>query len=378
MKIISWNINGLGRHFSDVKRLIEEHKPDFLCLQKVRNNATREKYEIEGYKAIYNICDVGDYSGVMMYAKLPEDIGDDSPWTYLPKQLTVDPILSKDGHLQAFKCEDFILVNAYVPYANEKIDGAVETRKIWDKHFRKFITELSSEMPVVICGDMNVVHTELDSTSSRWDNSKPCYSTWDRDNFNALLSSANLLDAYRVYYPKEPAATYYGDFRGLGVGDRIDYFLVSKSLLDKLYFCDIIIDFVEGQSDPIVIEITNRKGYSDNDYPFTEDCEPFIDNFPVLKAAHNFCAFHDSILQSLNYQLLPDGSVNIDFVIDDLSLRFIKVRLFETNISDTICTFFYSIKFYVKECFGRDKYIVMETDNDLVKIVAEKIIVLDV
>ena len=120
MKIISWNINGLGRHFSDVKRLIEEHKPDFLCLQKMRNNTTREKYEIDGYKAIYNICDVGHYSGVMMYAKLFEEIGENFPGAYLPKQLPVDSILSKEGHLQAFKCKDFILVNAYVPYANNK------------------------------------------------------------------------------------------------------------------------------------------------------------------------------------------------------------------------------------------------------------------
>ena len=103
----------------------------------------------------------------------------------------------------------------------------------------------------------------------------------------------------------------------------------------------------------------------------------YVDKFEELKAAHDGWAFHDSKLGELKYSHSKDGGVIIDFKIPDIKLRFLNVRLFETNISDTICTFFYGIRFYVKECFGKDKYIVMETDNDWVKIVAERINVLD-
>lgn len=91
-----------------------------------------------------------------------------------------------------------------------------------------------------------------------------------------------------------------------------------------------------------------------------------------MRLAHSYCGFHDSVLKRLEYKLNGDASVTVEFEIEDIALRFEDVRIFESNISDTISTFFYGINFYVTDfrCYG--KFIVMQTDNDLVKIMALK------
>lgn len=254
MYIISWNINGIASSFAELLSLVDEYKPDFVCLQKIRNNSSREDFGIHGYSQLYDMQDCGNWSGVMIYARIPDNAArhTDAHSSLLRVQT---PELSKDGHLQVYDCNEFILVNAYVPFANFNIEGAVDLRKWWDIKFRHLIKKLAAKKPVIICGDLNIVHTNKDSCEPNIEIHRPCFTSWERDNFNALLTETDIVDSFRDKYPDKQAVTFYGNFRHLNIGNRIDYFLISKSLLPKVISADILNNFGMGQSVPIILEI---------------------------------------------------------------------------------------------------------------------------
>lgn len=152
--------------------------------------------------------------------------------------------------------KSFALINAYVPFGNINLDGAVEHRRQWDKAFCAFVKELAPRLPVIICGDMNIVHTEYDTIERRLEQTRPNFTKWERDNFNHLLSECNLVDPYRLIYPTEKRPTYYGVWRHLQMGNRIDYFLTSRSLLPIVRSAEILSDFGHGQSVPITLDIS--------------------------------------------------------------------------------------------------------------------------
>lgn len=248
MLFISWNINGLTKRFEEVRQLLDKYAPDFLCLQKVRSNADRNRFEIDSYRQLYEPQDRGDWSGVSIYAKL------DSVAMFMPDRIET-PSLSLNGHLQAFDCKSFALINTYVPFGNLNLDGAVEYRRQWDIEIRSFVKELSSRLPVIICGDMNIVHTEYDNFERKLEQTRPNFTKWEHDNFNRLLSECDLVDPYRLLHPTEKKPTYYGAWRHLQMGNRIDYFLTSRSLMPSVVAAEILSDFGHGQSVPITLDI---------------------------------------------------------------------------------------------------------------------------
>lgn len=253
MYIINWNVNGLASRFTELKQLVDDFTPDFLCLQKVRNNSSREKFDIVGYRQLYTMQDCGKWSGVMIYAKIPSAVDSHTAFLSMPQRIQT-PDLSKDGDLQVYDCNDFILVNAYVPFANFEIEGAVEYRKQWDIEFRHLICGLVQKKPVVICGDLNIVNTQKDSCEANIEMNRPCFTRWERENFNQLLAEANLADAYRSIYCDEQAITFYGNYRDLKIGNRLDYFLISRSLLPSLAAYNILTNFGTGQNVPFILD----------------------------------------------------------------------------------------------------------------------------
>lgn len=253
MRIISWNINGIASRFEELRQLIGSYRPDIVCLQKVRCNKQRNLFAIDGYRILYEPCDSGSWSGVVVYVRIPNESRDPKSASY-PQRLPT-PELSRDGHLQVYECRDFILINAYVPFANFAIEGAVDGRKQWDTAFRLFTRDLSRRKPVVICGDLNVVHTIRDSCEIRLEQNRPNFTGWERENFNLLMADCSLADAFRIFHPEEQAATFYGAYRQTGIGNRLDYFLVSRSLLPLLSSSEILSDFGSGQSVPILLDL---------------------------------------------------------------------------------------------------------------------------
>ena len=250
--IISWNINSIGKRFDELKQLVEKYAPDYICLQKVRNKSTLDKFSIPGYHSLFTFDDYGSMSGVMLYTRIIDGIEPILQLDSMPKRIQT-PALSAEGHLQVYDCGKFILANTYVPFANPKLEGYNEYRKTWDAQFSKLIVGLSDELPVIICGDLNIVHTDKDTCEEKHIHNRPCFSPWERDDFDALLSQANLVDAFRFLHPEEKKPSFYGNFRFLGIGNRIDYFLVSRSLLPELIDSDVLTDFGTGQSVPIIL-----------------------------------------------------------------------------------------------------------------------------
>ncbi len=203
MRIISWNINGIASKFEELRQLVRSYDPDVVCLQKVRCNKQRNLFGIDGYHMLYEPCDSGGWSGVMMYVRiLNERRCPESP--SLPQRIPT-PELSRGGHLQVYDCRDFVLINAYVPFANFSISGAVADRKQWDAAFRLFAQKVSRIKPVVISGDLNVVHTVRDSCESRIEQNRPNFTGWERENFNRLLAYCTLADAFRIFHPEQQA-----------------------------------------------------------------------------------------------------------------------------------------------------------------------------
>ncbi|MBD5336672.1 MAG: hypothetical protein HDR95_05110 [Bacteroides sp.] len=257
MDIISWNINGIKRHYDELKELAMTYSPDFICLQKVRCDNGREEFTIDGYRALYTPIDSVKYSGVMTYAKIPASVNPLLPSMSMPERVHTDE-LSEDGHLQIFDCNSFFLINAYVPFSNVSLAGAVNVRKNWDKSFRQCVVELSSRKPVIICGDLNIVHTEKDTCEKRLSQIRGCFFDWERENFSALLNGADLVDTFRYLHPDTQAVSFYGNFRTMQIGNRIDYFLMSRSMLPGLNVSEILTSFGSGQSVPIAIDFNPK------------------------------------------------------------------------------------------------------------------------
>lgn len=254
MRIISWNINGLKSRFDDLRKLILSYSPELVCLQKVRCSDERNQYQLEGYKQIYSKEDMGNWSGVMTYAKISVLKELESKEGDFTNKFSVPLSLSREGHLQVFNCKYFLLVNAYVPFANPNIENAERYREDWDNDFKDYIKYLSSNIPVIICGDFNVVHTEKDTCEIKLEKSRPCFTQEERQRFNSLLSECKLFDAFRTLNPEDTTPSFYGNFRKLGIGNRLDYFLISESIKDKILSCQILNNFSEAQSDPIMLE----------------------------------------------------------------------------------------------------------------------------
>lgn len=165
-----------------------------------------------------------------------------------------------------FGLDDLRLCNAYVPYSNTAIPESVEFRKRWDETLHDVATRVSQNAKMIILGDMNIVHTEKDNdVHAPLQQNKGCFFDWERKNFNRLLANARLVDSFREKHPDEKKCSYYfyNLREALQSGWRIDYALVSESLLPNVINSDILTDFGSGKSVPIILELDMASGQSD-------------------------------------------------------------------------------------------------------------------
>lgn len=255
MRIISWNVNGIGRRYKELMQLAEEYQPDIIFLQKIKNMQGNANFPIEGYRQLWWVGDSAMNSGVAAYCK--ESIG---------LEHIVTPELSEGGHFQMFVIDGICICNAYVPYSNTSIPESVDIRKCWDKELHDTITRVSKDMPVMIFGDLNIVHTEYDQNDDeKLVQNKGCFFDWERDNFYKLLSDARLADSFRKLHPDEKKFSYFHEILGkmFKLGWRIDYALVSDSLMPDVVSSDILTDFGSAQSVPIILDLNKTIGLSE-------------------------------------------------------------------------------------------------------------------
>lgn len=252
MKIVSWNVNGVRAILNKgFKESVETIAPDILCLQETKAQDSEVRKALDGFKEYTLHCNSASKKGYSGSALLVKQ---------LPLSVTNDIGVEEhddEGRVQCAEYEGFYLVNVYVPNSGQKLDR-LEYRKQWDKDFLKYLKDLESKKPVIVCGDFNVAHQPMDLKNDKANYNKIAgYTQIEIDGMDAFIA-AGFVDVFRELHPDEVAYTYWSyrfKARERNVGWRIDYFLVSKVLLDRVKSVTIFNDVYGSDHCPVQLEI---------------------------------------------------------------------------------------------------------------------------
>lgn len=248
MKIISWNVAGfracLKKGFED---FFYECDADIYCLQEVKAEKDQIDFEPKDYYCYINPAEKKGYSGTLIYT-LYEPIS----VTYGIGDINYD----NEGRLITLEFEDFYLVNEYVPNVKRDL-SRIEYRMNWEDKLRIYLKELEKKKPVVVCGDLNVAHEEIDIKNAKANIGNAGFTYEERNKFTELLNSG-FIDTYRYFNPEKEEYSWWSymfNARANNAGWRIDYFLVSKSIIDKVDKTKIYTDVYGSDHCPIGINI---------------------------------------------------------------------------------------------------------------------------
>lgn len=249
MKLVSWNVNGLracrDKGFEDVFRTMDA---DFFCLQETKLQAGQIDIAFAGYDSYWDYAEKKGYSGTVIFSRIkPLNVS---------YGLGVD-VHDHEGRVVTLEMQDFYLVNVYVPNSRDEL-VRLDYRMEWEDAFRDYVTELDKKKPVIICGDLNVAHKEIDLKNPKTNRRNAGFTDEERDKFTVLLDSG-FVDSYRYFYPDKTNIyswwSYRFKAREKNSGWRIDYFLVSKRIADKLVSAEIHTDVYGSDHCPVSIEI---------------------------------------------------------------------------------------------------------------------------
>ncbi|NJB72221.1 exodeoxyribonuclease-3 [Saonia flava] len=252
MKIISWNVNGIRAVVKkDFFENINQLNPDILCLQETKaqyNEVEKALAPMTTYHKEYNSADKKGYSGTAILSKMePTNIKDDMGIAEH----------DEEGRVQCAEYPNFYLVNVYVPNSGQQLDR-LDYRKKWDADFLNYLKDLEKTKPVIVCGDFNVAHKPIDLKNDKSNYNKTAgYTQVEIDGMDNFLTSG-FVDTFRHLHPNEVAYTYWSyrfKARERNTGWRIDYFLISNSILDKVKNVNICSDVLGSDHCPIALEI---------------------------------------------------------------------------------------------------------------------------
>ncbi len=228
MKLISWNVNGLRacvtKGFFD---FLKEEDPDVLCLQEIKMLKEQAEFEFEGYHDYWNSADKKGYSGTLILSKkepisVAYGVGIEEHDT--------------EGRVITAEYEEFYLVNVYTPNSKDGLKR-LDYRMEWEDMFRSYLKGLEESKPVILCGDLNVAHTEIDLKNPKTNRKNAGFTDEERGKLQTLLD-AGFTDTFRYFYPDLEGAyswwSYRFNARANNAGWRIDYFLTSKALDSRL------------------------------------------------------------------------------------------------------------------------------------------------
>lgn len=250
MKFISWNVNGLracmNKGFQD---FFNREDADFFCLQETKLQAGQITMDIPGYHEYWNYAQKKGYSGTAIFAK-------NEP---LSVSLGVGKEdLDTEGRMITLEYPDFFLVTCYTPNAQRGL-ARIDHRLNWDEAFRNRLKELDAIKPVIVCGDLNVAHQEIDLKNPSSNRGNAGFSDEERGSFSTLLN-AGFTDSFRHLYPDATGAytwwSYMFNARANNAGWRIDYFLVSSRIADKITATPIYSDVMGSDHCPVGLEIS--------------------------------------------------------------------------------------------------------------------------
>ena len=249
MKLISWNVNGiravLTKGFEDFFNKINA---DIFCIQETKCQEGQVELEFEGYKSYWNSAEKKGYSGTAIFTKI--------------EPLSVKYGIGieehdKEGRVITLEFEKFYLVNIYTPNSKRELER-LEYRQIWEDEIRKYLLELNKEKPVIMCGDLNVAHKEIDLKNPKTNTHNAGFTIEERNKMTELLG-AGFVDTFRYLYPDKENEyswwSYMRKAREKNVGWRIDYFIVSENIKDKIKEAKIYQEVMGSDHCPVGLEI---------------------------------------------------------------------------------------------------------------------------
>ena len=248
MKLISWNVNGLraclGKGFLD---FVNDSGADVICLQETKMQPEQADFDLPGYHRYWNSADKKGYSGTAVFTKeeplsVTYDFGDD--------------IHRHEGRIITAEYPDFYLVCCYTPNAQDELKR-IDYRMQWEDDLRAYLMELDKVKPVVYCGDLNVAREEIDLKNPKTNRGHAGFSDQEREKIAVLLSSG-FADTFRTLYPdtvKYSWWSYRFRAREKNAGWRIDYFIVSERLMERVADAEILNDVFGSDHCPVSLEL---------------------------------------------------------------------------------------------------------------------------
>lgn len=249
MKFISWNVNGLracnDKGFSDIFKNLDA---DFFCLQETKMQAGQLDLAFDGYESYWNYAEKKGYSGTAIFTK--------------HKPISVAYGINKEEHdkegrVITLEMEKFYLVTVYTPNSQDGLKR-LQYRMEWEEEFRKYLHELDKKKPVVVCGDLNVAHKEIDLKNPKTNRKNAGFTDEEREKFSILLDSG-FTDTFRYFYPDKTGIyswwSYRFQARAKNAGWRIDYFLASSRINDLLESATIHTEIFGSDHCPVEVQI---------------------------------------------------------------------------------------------------------------------------
>ena len=247
MKLISWNVNGIRaaikKGFLDY---FNEQDADIFCLQETKLSAGQLEIDLKGYHQYWNYAVKKGYSGTAIFTK--------------QEPLSVSYGLGieehdQEGRVITLEFEKFYMITVYTPNSKDEL-LRLDYRMVWEDEFRKYLKELEKKKPIVVCGDLNVAHKEIDLKNPKTNRRNPGFTDEERDKFTKLLD-AGFIDTFRYFYPNLEHAyswwSYRANARKNNTGWRIDYFVVSEELKDNLVDAEIHAQIEGSDHCPVVL-----------------------------------------------------------------------------------------------------------------------------
>ena len=246
MKFISWNVNGLracvGKEF---EQQFKDLDADFFCLQETKMQAGQLDLSFPGYESYWNYADKKGYSGTAIYTK------------HKPLSVTYGIDIDEhdhEGRVITLEMDDFYLVTVYTPNSQDGL-RRLEYRMKWEDDFQAYLHKLDEKKPVIVCGDMNVAHQEIDLKNPKTNRKNAGFTDEEREKMTQLLSNG-FIDTFRTLYPEQVTYSWWSyrfRAREKNTGWRIDYFLISERLKDRLVDAKIHTEIMGSDHCPVEI-----------------------------------------------------------------------------------------------------------------------------
>lgn len=248
MKFISWNVNGLRACVKkDFEASFHHLDADFFCLQETKMQAGQLDLQFEGYESYWNYADKKGYSGTAIYTK------------HEPLNVTYGLGIDEhdhEGRVITLEMEDFFLITVYVPNSQNEL-RRLDYRMQWEDDFRAYVKQLDAIKPVIICGDLNVAHEEIDLKNPKTNRRNAGFTDEEREKMTILLNNG-FVDTFRHLFPEQVTYSWWSyrfRAREKNAGWRIDYFLISERLKERLVDAKIHTEILGSDHCPVELEL---------------------------------------------------------------------------------------------------------------------------